>query len=137
MKIFKRLFILGLILVLLTPVFGLGKKENEMDLMVGILENMGATFVESNITLGGVLLDRFIDEEELNQLGNLLKEEMEIGSQLGQQYYNQDIIKEEGLNQLIIQGIDPLGNLVTINISSYEIQDYPGETSLFINLMLV
>ena len=108
-----------------------------MDLMVGILENMGATFVESNITLGGVLLDRFIDEEELNQLGNLLKEEMEIGSQLGQQYYNQDIIKEEGLNQLIIQGIDPLGNLVTINISSYEIQDYPGETSLFINLMLV
>ncbi|NLX62999.1 MAG: hypothetical protein GXZ06_10975 [Tissierellia bacterium] len=135
MKIFKRLFILGLILVLLTPVFGLGKKENEMDLMVGILENMGATFVESNITLGGVLLDRFIDEEELNQLGNLLKEEMEIGSQLGQQYYNQDIIKEEGLNQLIIQGIDPLGNLVTINISSYEIQDYPGETSLFINLI--
>lgn len=146
MKIFKRFILLGIILVLLTPVFGLGKKEDEIDLMVGILENMGASFVESDITLGGVILNRFIDEEELFELGSLLKDEMEIkgtlmGAELagyphfGQNFYSQKLVKDEGLNQLIIQGVDNLGNLVTINISSYEVEDYPGETSLFINLI--
>jgi len=135
MKNFKKFILIGIILVLLTPVFGLSKKENEMDLMAGILEDMGASFVESNITLGGVLLDKFLGEEELYQLGNLLKEEMGVGQQIGQQDCNENMVKEEGLNQLTIQGIDNLGNFVTINISSYELEGYPGETSLFINLI--
>lgn len=146
MKYFKRFILLGIILVLLTPVFGLSKNGEEMDLMFGILKNMDASFVESNITLGGVILDRFIDEEELLEFGEYMKDEMNIKgsladcdligySQLGHKYYSRKLLMEEGLNQLIIQGVDNLGSLVTINISSYEVEGYPGETSLFINLI--
>lgn len=146
MKSFKKFILLGIILVLLTPVFGLSKNVEEMDLMFGILENMDASFVESDITLGGVILDRFIDEKELLEFGDYIKDEMNIKgsladcdiaeySQLGQKYYNRKLLKDEGLNQLIIQGVDNLNNLVTISISSYEIDGYPGETSLFINLI--
>ncbi|HHV46669.1 MAG TPA: hypothetical protein GXX53_07205 [Tissierellia bacterium] len=146
MKGFKRLILLGIILVLLTPVFGLTKNDDEMDLMLGILRDTGASFVESDIALGGVILDRFIDEEELLKLGNHIKDEMNIMGtltdydlnqclQLGHKHYSQKLTKDEGLNQLVIQGMDSLGNIVTISISSYEVEGYPGETSLFINLI--
>lgn len=135
MKVFKRLVLLGIILVLLTPVLGLGKRENEIDLMVRILEDMGASFEESNITFGGIILNRFIDEEELLELGSLIWGDLLGYGQLGQQSYSQKMVKDQGLNQLIIQGADEAGSLVNINISSYELKGYPGETSLFINLI--
>lgn len=147
MKAFKRFILLGIILVLLTPIFGMGKDETEMDLMVGVLEETGASFVEKDMTFGGVILDRFLDEEELLELGNFFKDEMEIKGDLidteiagylhlgEEEYYTQNLVKDKGLNQLIIQGVDNSRNLVTINISSYEIEGYPGETSLFINLI--
>lgn len=146
MKIFKRFLLLGIILVLLTPIFSLSKNERNMDLIVDIFENMDASLVESNITLGGVIFDRFIEEEDLLEFGDYIKEEIGINGnlsneqideceELGHDYYTQQLIKDKWLNQLIIQGVDTKGNLVTINISSYEVNGYPGETSLFINLI--
>lgn len=148
MKFYKRFILIGIIMILLTPVLGLTKEDKgDMELLAGILEKTDASFLESDISVGGVLLDSFLDKEELLEVGDSIRQHMEIkgkllereiifNNQLENSYYWQEFIEEDGLNQLIIQGIDEEGNLVTISLSSYENEeDKLEETSLFINLI--
>lgn len=147
MKKYGKLISLGIILLLLIPVFGFSEnKYEEKDLLMGILEETGATFLEGDISLGGVILDRFIGYEEIIDIGDTIRSRLDIkeemleyesfNEELKENYYWEEIIEEEGFIQLIFQGFDSYNNMITITISSYEdAGEGPGETSLFINLI--
>lgn len=148
MKNVKRFLLLGIIVALLIPIFGFGeKKYDEKDLLVGILEEVGANFQEGDINMGGTIIDRFVSIEEIEDMAvtirslleikgeSLLDENMEGIDKEGDYYY-QNLITEEGFIQLIVQGYDKHDNLVTFTLSSYDdIDEGVGETCLFINLI--
>lgn len=147
MKYIKRLIILGIIIVLLTPMLGFSREKNELKLMMDILKDTKASFVEGDISICGVILDRFLSENEMLQISESLIKELEIegtllltkkieNEPLKKGYYLQEFFEEEGLNQLIVQGFDKRDNLITINLSSYQNkEDQLEETSLYINLI--
>ncbi|CCQ94687.1 exported hypothetical protein [[Clostridium] ultunense Esp] len=147
MKKNGKFFMMGIILFLLIPIFGFSVDQyEERDLLIGVLEETGATFLEGDISLGGTILDRFIGYEEIKDIGNNLRNNLEIKGNLIESgslyegvegdYYWEEIVEEEGFLQLMIQGLDSYNNIVTITLSSYEDVDLgPGETTLFINLI--
>lgn len=134
MKKYKKFILLGIILSLLLPVYGLSQeKYEERELLMEVLEATGATFLEGDINLGGTLLNRFIGEEEMLDIGNTIKERLDI---IEDDNYWDEIVEEDGFRQLTVQGYDYQDNLVTFSISSYrDVDDKKGETSLFINLI--
>ncbi|MCF6465056.1 YwmB family TATA-box binding protein [Clostridium sp. Cult2] len=147
MKRYGKFLMLGIIIILLIPVFGFSQdKYEEKELLMGILEETGAAFLEGDISLGGVILDRFTGYEEIRDIGDTLRNKLDIkGSpiefgrqynELENNYYWEELIEEEGFIQLIVQGFDNYNNIVTITLSSYvDVDQGPGETSLFINLI--
>ena len=132
MKNYKKFILLGIIFSLSIPVFGLceGKPEKR-DLLMGVLEETGAMFLEGDIDVGGTIFDRFIDEEEMEEIGYKIKDQLELEDDC----YREDI-EEDGFIQLTVQGSDSYNNFVTFILSSYEdVEDSHGETSLFINFI--
>lgn len=148
MKNYKKFLLLGIILSLLVPISGLcEEKVEERDLLMGILEETDATFLEGDINIGGAIIDRFIGENEIREIGEDIRILLDIQGTLriGQNvfdeglegdYYSEEITGEEGFIQLMVWGFDTHHNLVTFILSSYEEADVGlGETSLFINLI--
>ena len=83
MKKYGKLISLGIILLLLIPVFGFSEnKYEEKDLLMGILEETGATFLEGDISLGGVILDRFIGYEEIIDIGDTIRSRLDIKEEM-------------------------------------------------------
>jgi len=146
MKLLKKAILLGIILILSSPVLGLKpQKPDKLELMMEILKKADASFVEGDISLGGAILDKMLTIDEMDEIGESIKNELNIqGSllsgqfnsidQLKEGFYSKEYVQDNGFNQLMIQGIDDKGNFVTISLSSYEIED-SGETSLYINLI--
>ena len=132
MKSYKQLILWGIILSLSIPILGLGvEKTEEKDLLMGIIDEMGAEFLEGVIDAGGTILDRFIDMDEMVEIGYSIKSQLE----LEENCYVEDI-EDYGFIQLTIQGSDSYNNFVTIILSSYEdVEKGGGETSLFINFI--
>ena len=147
MKKINKYLIMGIILFLLIPIFGFSEnKYEERDLLMGVLEETGATFSEGDISLGGTILDRFIGYEEIVDIGYTIRDELDIqytelendnlNTEMEDDYYWEEIVEEEGFIQLTMQGLDRYNNLVTITLSSYkDIDQGPSETYLFINLI--
>lgn len=139
MKNLKYLLLLGIIIFLSIPICGISQDDvEERDLLVGILEDLGADFVEENVDIGGVIMDEFKQLEDLEVIGDKITRELEIkkieGDMNVKRHYWEEIVEEEGFNQLIVQGYDEEGDLITFTLSSYEDEDI-AETSLFINLI--
>jgi hypothetical protein len=134
MKRYKYLLLIVIIL-LLAPIFGFGERRTEdRDLLMGILGEVGADFVEGDIDIGGIILDEFISKEEMLLIGSEIREHLGIKGHLSlEEYYFEELIEEEGFIQLMVQGMDEDKNLATITLSTYEDVDGNGETSLFIN----
>ncbi|MBZ2174913.1 YwmB family TATA-box binding protein [Schnuerera sp. xch1] len=148
MKLYKKFIILGIIIVLLFPTLGVNRRKNsEIELMMEILEKTDATFKEGDISLGGVILDRFVEKDEMLDFKDRIRNELGIkgilidrkivqGKELTGDYYWEEKIEEDGFNQIMVQGVDKKNNLVTFTLSSYSYEkDNSGETSLFINLI--
>lgn len=139
MKSLKHLLLLGIIISLSIPVCSRSQENvEERDLLMGILEELGANFVEGDVDIGGVILDDFVQREYLEEIGNEISRELEINKIRGDAdtkgYYWEELVEEENFIQLIVQGYDDYQNQITFTLSSYEDGDY-GETSLFINLI--
>jgi len=146
MKLIKKIALLGIILISLSLILGLKpQKQDKLELMMEILRRTDASFIEGDISLGGAISNKMLNMEEMEEIGESIKDELNIqGSllngqftcidQLKEGYYSKEYIQDDGFNQLMIQGIDDKGNFVTISLSSYEIEG-SGETSLYINLI--
>lgn len=137
MRIYKYLLLI-IIILLLVPIFGFSQpKVEERDLLMGILEEIGAEFVEGDVDIGGTIIDKFISKEEILLIGNEIRQELGIRGHINlEEYYFEELIQEEGFIQLIVQGVDGDNNFITFTLSSYEDFDKnSGETSLFINLI--
>ncbi len=137
MRNYKYLLLI-IVILLIMPILGFGgeRKAGDRDLLIGILAEVGADFVEGDIDIGGIILNEFISKEEVFLIGNDIREYLGIRGghfNLGE-YYFEELVEEDGYIQLIIQGMDGgEDNLATITLSSYEDLDGNGETSLFIN----
>lgn len=133
MKNYNKYILWGIIIVLLIPIIVLSAERNEDEegnLLLEIHNGLGADFSEENIDLGGTILDSFIEEDELREIGEELKELLEID-----EYVEEDFIEDRGFMQLFIYGSYDSNNPVTIILSSYKnMQNNQGETSIFINL---
>ena len=148
MKKYNRFILLGIIVFLLLPVFVLSKgKYEERDLLMGLLEETGGTFVEGDISMGGTIIDRFIGVEETYDISNAIRAGLGIKGELlidentdeirlEDGYYLENFVQEDGFVQLMVQGFDDYENLITFSLSSYkDVDDGQGETSLYINLI--
>ena len=135
MRNYKYLLLI-IIILLIVPILGFGeRKVGDRDLLMGILTEVGADFVEGDIDIGGIILNEFVSKEEILLIGNDIREYLGIVGHLDLgEYYFEELIEEDDFIQLIIQGMDRDENLITLTLSSYEdIYDKFGETSLFIN----
>ncbi len=148
MKLYKKMILFAIILVSSITFLGLKhQNKDKLELMMEILHEADGSFVEGDISLGGVILDEFIGKEPMEEIGSSIKDKLNIqGSllesqftdlkQLEEGYYSKEYIQQEGFNQLMIQGLDTQGNFITISLSSYEGEEEgAGETSLYINLI--
>lgn len=138
MKGLGKFLIIGIIVALLIPIFGFGQDEyEERDLLMGILEESGATFLEGDISLGGTILDKFLGSLEIRDIGYSVRDSLNVVDNSYQDsHYWEELIEEDGFVQFIMQGFDQWDNLVTITLSSYkDVEHGSGETTLFVNLI--
>ena len=131
MKKYNKLILWGIILSLSIPIIGLCiEKAEKRDLLTGILDETGAEFLEGDVDIGGAIIDRFMDIDEMLEIAYEIKERLGL-----EENYHLEDIEDEGFAQLTIQGSDNYNNFVTIILSSYEDMETNGETSLFINFI--
>ncbi|WP_353093748.1 YwmB family TATA-box binding protein [Tissierella praeacuta] len=145
----KKIILFAIILSLLIPTLTMaGKRHSEKDILETILKEFNGEFLEGDLNMGGVIIDEFISKEEIESLGEKVKDSLEIiGEEAdinedinadiesnGGQFYKETIY-EDGFNHMSIYGYDVHENPITIVISSYLSSDTNnGETTLFINL---
>ena len=132
MKKHSKFLFIGIIISLLIPILGLcEEKPDEKDLLMGLLDETGASFLEGDVSIGGTIIDKFIGESELEEIGHSIraglgiKGEVLLDEEIGEaplddDYYWEDMIVEDGFTQLIVYGFDYDDNLITFTLSSYE-----------------
>ena len=140
MRNYKYLLLIIMILLLI-PIFSFGENRvEEKDLLMTVLDGVGAEFIEGDIDMGGTIIDEFISKEEILLIGDKIRTELGIkGHENLEEYYFEELVEEDGFIQLIVQGVDEYKNLITFTLSTYETtsekSEKTGETSLFVNLI--
>lgn len=133
MKNYNKYILWGIIFSLLIPIIVLSAGRNEIeeeDLLLEIHDGLEADFSEENIDLGGKILDHYIEEDNLREIGDELKDILDIDEDV-----EEDFIEDDGFIQLFLYGFYQSNNPVTIILSSYkDMENNQGETSIFINL---
>ncbi len=143
MKLFKRFLLICIILSMGMVNFGECREEiDDEDIILQSMENIGASFLEEDISMGGEINQRILTEKEIRILGKQMKNEMGIvGEKVDENMYLPEaekksyvekLIAEEKSIQLLIWGKDKNENSALINISTYETEK-GGETYLFLN----
>jgi hypothetical protein len=143
MKLFKRFLLICIILSMGMVNFGECREEiDDEDIILQSMENIGASFLEEDISMGGEINQRILTEKEIRILGKEMKNEMGIvGEKVDENMYLPEaekksyvekLIAEEKSIQLLIWGKDKNENSALINISTYETEK-GGETYLFLN----
>lgn len=147
MKTYKKVVLFGIILTSSIVFLGLKhQNKDKLQLMMDILNRVDGSFIEGDISLGGAILDEFIEMDTMEQIGESIKDKLGIKgillkgqfSDLDQlkDHYHKEYIMQEGFNQLIIRGMDDKDNFITISLSSYiGEEERTGETCLYINLI--
>lgn len=142
----KRLFILVIILLCLIPMFTKAQEElSENEILMSILNSLGGEFLEGDISINGLILDKFIEnEKDLEDMGDhIIKsigmkgEEVDLTVDIiDKEYYIKEKIIDEGYMQINYFGFDDDKNPLTIILSSYQKEgSYEGQTYLYINLI--
>lgn len=142
----KRVFIIAIILCLLIPIFTMAdKKYKEFDLLTNVLSDLGGESFQADIVTNGIILDRFIERKEMEQLGGeiLLKlgilgsevDPLIAGNSASKNTYTKEVIYESDYSQIIYSGYDDNDNIVSIFLSSYIYEGKLGETYLCINVI--
>lgn len=130
-KTFKFLILTVIIIILLIPIFGSARGKNEeINILEDMLEELGGEFLEGDLNMGARILEKFSGEEDIKSIGEDIKLKMDLNK------LEEEFIFEENFNQLNIYAYDEEENPITIMISSY-LDPYTNiaETTLFINLI--
>ena len=79
MKLFKRFLLICIILSMGMVNFGECREEiDDEDIILQSMENIGASFLEEDISMGGEINQRILTEKEIRILGKEMKNEMGI-----------------------------------------------------------
>lgn len=143
----KKLVLIGIILTILfkTTIIAENKFEDGQVLR-NILEDMDATQLEEDISINAKILDRFIYEDEMEKLGEEIRDNIGIiGTQidplieydiLPETFFTKTKIFEKNFSQVNYSGFDKDKNRVEIFLSSYLDEDENlNETYLYINFV--
>src|SRR5699024_7898608 len=79
----KRLAIFGVILSLIVPIFTradkkVDKEYNELEILDRTLEDFQGEFLNSETIINGIILDKFIEEEEATRLAEEILSKLKI-----------------------------------------------------------
>lgn len=143
----KKIILFGIILSLLLPTMTIGEnKYNEQELLCNMVKDLGGECVELDSVFNSVILNRFLEEEEMVLLAEDIKiklgiigteiDPLIVYEKLPEKYYAKEIIFDEDFSQITYYGSDIYKNSITMIISSYFDKDISkGETYLCINIV--
>lgn len=142
----KKLILFVIIILCLLPVFTKAEeKQTENEILISILNSIGGEYLEGDISINGLLLNKYLqEEEEINNLGDqIIKSVGLVGKELDASefnlengYYIKEKIVDEGYMQINFFGFDEFKNPLTIILSTYSNEDNTeGQTYLYINLI--
>lgn len=143
----KKIILFGIILSLLLPAISIGERRySEQELLCNIVEDLGGECREMDGVFNGVILKRFIQEEEMTTIAEDIKsrlgiigEEIDpfiVYDELPERYYEKEIIFDEDFSQITYRGHDSFKNSIAMIISSYfDRETLEGETYLCINIV--
>ena len=102
-KWIKFLILTGIIISLLNPILSSARgKYDENQILEGILKELEGEFLEGDINMGGIILDEFLNKEEMKLMAEDIK--LKIGV-INQGMENmEDFVYEEDFSQLTIYG---------------------------------
>lgn len=114
--------------------------------MVESLEEIGADIVEMDVNFGGVIVDKFLSESEMIELGQSIKDEMGIvGEKEEENFYEKNCTKdcysesvtvEDGFIQYNLWGKNENGEAISIFVTSYRNEESgSGETTVFVDVI--
>ncbi len=140
-------FILFLILIaLLIPIGSTAEiKYDEQKVLYTIMDDLEGEIKEEDIIFNGVIINKFIKEDEMNSVGESIKDKIGLlgieADPLIQEnhktdYYTKEVIFEENFSQLYYIGQDKDKNNIAIILNSYyNHEDLTGETYLYVNII--
>ena len=141
----KKVILSVIIILCLIPVLTQATEtKNQEEILFNVLENIEGEYVEGDISANGLLIEKFLNVQELDNLGREVvksigmegKELEKKSDNIDKQNYIKEVIDDEGYKQINYFGYDKNNNPLTIILSSYFTQDQTkGETYLYINLI--
>ena len=140
----KRYILFVIIILCLLPVLTSATYLEEGDQpLLTILNHVGAEFIEGDFSANGIIADKFLSEEELDNLGKELIDYFEMMGKEGTKYteisanhYVKEKILEETYRQVSYFGFDKDSNPLTIILSSYlNVENQKSQSYLYINLV--
>lgn len=142
----KRFILFLFLITLLIPIGSTAEiKYNEEKVLQTIMDDLDGKIKEEDIIFNGVIIDKFIKENEMNSLGEDIKNKIglvgiEIDSLIKENnnddYYTKEVIFEENFGQICYIGQDKDKNRIAIILNSYYHQeDLTGETYLYVNIV--
>lgn len=143
----KKFILFALILVLLIIPLGsrAEPKTSELDVLYSIMDDLGGDVREEDLVFNGIILDKFIGQDEMEDLGETIKSQLNlvgievdpfIEGDYNEDYYTKEVIFEEDFNQICYIGKDKDENHIAIIINSFTDQEeLIGDTYLYINVI--
>lgn len=148
MKKSRVILSIGIIIILsiINFTFANSTEIQGVQSVMNSLKTIEADLLEVNINSSGKIFDRFLNINELEGISSELKNELKIiGKPLNNNQpeymiqndnsYNIDIIQDENLNQIIINGKDASNKVIIIILQSYkDVINNIEETNLVIDI---
>ena len=142
----KKLILFLIIIALLIPIGSKAEtKYDEQKVLYTIMNDLEADTLEEDIIFNGVIIDRFIQQDEAEQIGEevinrigLLGTEIDplISENYNGDHYTKEVIFEKDFSQICYIGQDQKKNNIAIILNSYYHQDELfGETYLYVNIV--
>ena len=127
----KKILIFAIIISILIPILSLAEKDyDENEILLNILNDLGGELQEGETSINGVLLKKFLDKDELNNLTN------ELLAKIGIVEFHREEIYGDGYSQINLYSYDSNKNPITMIISSYiDADSKMDETYLYLNLI--
>lgn len=142
----KKLVLFLILIALLVPLGSSAEtKYNEAKVLETFIKDLEAKIKEEDIIFNGLMLDKFIGQDEMEDLGESIKDKVELlgrevdpmlEQDLSGDYYTKEVIFEENFSQMCYIGQDKDKNKIAIILNSYINQEEgSGETYLYINIV--
>ncbi|NLL81743.1 MAG: YwmB family TATA-box binding protein [Tissierellia bacterium] len=139
----KKYILFVIIILCLLPILTSATYLEEDDVLSIILKDIGGEFIEGDFNANGIIVESFLSEEELDDLGEELIVYFGLIGKEGTKYtevstnnYIKEKILEDNYRQVSYFGFDEKLNPMTIILSSYlNVENEKSETYLYINLI--